>query len=220
MVLKLHGFPVSTCTLRVAVVLKELNVPFEFVPVDVRNRAHKTPEYLKIQPFGQIPYIDDDGFILYESRAICRYVAAKYRNASGPVLLPDVNTDPEKYGRFEQAASIEAFNFDAYALPAATELVFKPMFGNTTDEVRAKALMESLSKSLDVYDTILSNQKYLAGDNITLADLFHLSLASVMQSKEHINLADEKRPNVARWWNNITSRPSWEAVKGGVSSST
>lgn len=50
MVLKLHGMPASTCTFRVAVVLKEKNVPYEFVPVDVLGGAHKTPEHLKIQP--------------------------------------------------------------------------------------------------------------------------------------------------------------------------
>lgn len=51
MVLKLHGMTGSTCTKRVAVVLKEKNVTFEFVPVDVMAGAHKQPEYLKKQPY-------------------------------------------------------------------------------------------------------------------------------------------------------------------------
>ena len=55
MVLKLYGFPLSTCTKRVAVVLAEKKVPFEFFPVD---RADiKSEEYVKKQPFGQVPYI-------------------------------------------------------------------------------------------------------------------------------------------------------------------
>ncbi|TCD67245.1 hypothetical protein EIP91_000322, partial [Steccherinum ochraceum] len=98
MVLKLHGFVLSTCSLRVATVLKEFNVPFELVPVDITKGEQKSPAHVKIQPFGQIPYIDDDGFVLYESRAIARYIAAKYRNnVSGPALLPDLSTETEKY---------------------------------------------------------------------------------------------------------------------------
>jgi glutathione S-transferase len=58
MVLKFYGSAVSTCTRRVAVVLKEKEVPYEFIPVDVMKGENKTPEYLTKQPFGQVPYID------------------------------------------------------------------------------------------------------------------------------------------------------------------
>lgn len=57
MVLKLYGFPTSTCTLCVALVLKEKNVPFEFHMVDVAKGAHKAPGFVAHQPFGQVPYI-------------------------------------------------------------------------------------------------------------------------------------------------------------------
>jgi glutathione S-transferase len=57
MVLKLYGYNYSTCTRRVGAVLKEKNVPFEFIPVDLTKGEHKQPEYLKKQPFGVVPYI-------------------------------------------------------------------------------------------------------------------------------------------------------------------
>jgi glutathione S-transferase len=57
MVLKLYGSPVSICTRRVALVLREKEVPYEFILVDLPKAEHKTPEYLKKQPFGQVPYI-------------------------------------------------------------------------------------------------------------------------------------------------------------------
>jgi glutathione S-transferase len=57
MVLKLYGYRTSTCTRRVGVVLKEKNVPFEFIAVDLQKGEHKQPEYLKKQPFGVVPYI-------------------------------------------------------------------------------------------------------------------------------------------------------------------
>ena len=58
MVLKLYGSSPSTCTRRVATVLKEKEVPYEFVPVDVMKGENKTLEYLAKQPFGQVPYIE------------------------------------------------------------------------------------------------------------------------------------------------------------------
>lgn len=57
MTLKLYGSPSSTCTRRVALVLHEKKVPFEFVAVDIGQKEHKSPEYLKKQPFGEVPYI-------------------------------------------------------------------------------------------------------------------------------------------------------------------
>lgn len=57
MVLKLYGSANSTCTKRVAAVLHEKKVPFQFFEVDMMNGAGKTPEYLAKQPFGQVPYL-------------------------------------------------------------------------------------------------------------------------------------------------------------------
>ncbi|KAG6897266.1 hypothetical protein C0992_002918 [Termitomyces sp. T32_za158] len=121
MVLKLYGSPRSTCTQRVVTVLLEKQVPFEVIAVDLAQGEHKSPAYLEKQPFGQIPYIDDDGFILYESRAICRYIATKYAD-QGTKLIP---TDLKQYALFEQAASAEQSNFDASASAAVFENVFK-----------------------------------------------------------------------------------------------
>jgi glutathione S-transferase len=123
MVLKLYGVARSLPCLRVVLILKEKNVPFELINVDVQNAQHKTPEYLQKQPFGQIPYIDDDGFILYESRAICRYIALKYREQGTP-LIPDVN-DLKATALFEQAVSIEQNNFDPSAMGMAYEKLYE-----------------------------------------------------------------------------------------------
>lgn len=57
MVLKLYGMAKSTCTLRVAIVLKEKDVPFEFIAIDFKSGEHKSQSYLEKQPFGQVPYI-------------------------------------------------------------------------------------------------------------------------------------------------------------------
>jgi len=207
MVLTLYGFATSTCTRRVAVVCKELGIPYEFVAVNRAADEHKTPAYLERQPFGQVPVIDDDGFKLYESRAISRYLAAK----AGSPLLP--TSDPKELAEFEVAASIEYSNFDPLVSKIAFEKVAKPKRGLVTDETIVAERLAVLTAKLQAYEIILGKQKYLAGDEITLADLFHLPYGYRLV-KAGFDIFST--PNLKRWWDDISSRPSWQAVKDGA----
>lgn len=211
MVVKLVGSPISTCTKRSVLVLLEKKVDFEFVPIDFSKGEHKAPEFVAKQPFGQVPYLDDDGFIVYESRAIARYVAEKWASQGTP-LLP--LTDIKKKALFEQAASVETANFDAHAATAVYEKLFKPFFGLPADIPAYDAQIKKLEGKLDAYEVILGKQKYLAGDELTLADLFHLPYGALL-TDDGSNVITS-RPNVARWWKDITSRPSWLAIKDGI----
>ncbi|EFW18159.1 hypothetical protein D8B26_005003 [Coccidioides posadasii str. Silveira] len=210
MVLKLHGSPVSTCTKRVAMVLHEKNVPFEFHPVDLAKGEQKAPEFISRQPFGQVPYIDDDGFILYESRAISEYIATKYADQGTPLVPKDI----KDYALFRQGASIETSHFDSHASKLAYERFIKPIYGLQTSEEAAKQAEDLLNAKLDVYEQILSKQKYISGNALTLADLFHLPYGALLALCKCD--AIEKRPAVAKWFNELVSRPSWQAVQGGV----
>ncbi|KIY53072.1 glutathione S-transferase [Fistulina hepatica ATCC 64428] len=213
MVLKLYGIAMSHATKRVGMVLYEKRIPFELITVDMRNMAHKKPEYLAKQPFGSVPYLDDDGYIVYESRAICGYLEAKYPDR-GPRLAPSTD-DLKKYGAYQQALNIEAFNFDPAANGLFKEKVIKKLRGTGDPDPNVVAdFMATLNNKLDAYDAILSKQKYLAGDELTLADLFHLPYASVLPAVGCNYL--ETKPNVARWFKDISSRESWLAVQGGV----
>ncbi|KAF8645498.1 hypothetical protein AX16_007783 [Volvariella volvacea WC 439] len=213
MVLKLYGAPLSSCSLRVASVLHEKQVPFELVPINIAAAEHKTPEHLEKQPFGQVPYIDDDGFILYESRAICRYICEKYADQGTPLIPKDLKAR----ALFEQAASIESFNFDPYASGMAVERIFKPKFrGVPADDAAWAQHNAMLNAKLDAYERILSKQKYLAGDEITLADLFHVPygvLATTSGSD-----AITSRPNVKRWFDSLLERPSYQENKDRIKS--
>ena len=123
MVLTLYGYPLSTCTRRAAVILKEKNVSYKFVAIDVPKGEHKTPEYLAHQPFGQVPYLKDGDFVLYESRAIGRHVASKYA-AQGTPLLPDP-ANFEKTALVEQAISVEQSHFNPPTSSLTWELILK-----------------------------------------------------------------------------------------------
>jgi len=205
---KLYGPNYSTNTRRVAVVAKERNIPYEQIHVELAKAEHKRPEHVEHQPFGEVPYIVlDDGFELYESRAIGRYLATL---GSGPGLVP---TEPRARAKFEQAASIEYSQFDPIVCGILLERVFKQYWGATADEQRVQELLPQLERKLDAYEVILGRQKYLAGDEITLADLYHLPNGSILFDDVKLGGLD-KRPNVQRWWGEISSRPTWQAVKG------
>jgi glutathione S-transferase len=123
MVLKLHTHNMASCGRRVAVILFEKQVPFQLIEPDSATGEIKTPEWRAKQPFGQMPYIDDDGFILFESRAIARYIATKYAS-SGTNLLPDTN-DVKAMALVDQGISIETSNFNPVAEGLLSEKVMK-----------------------------------------------------------------------------------------------
>lgn len=72
MVLKLYGSAMSTSRVLVTILEKEL--PYEFILIDIAKGDQKSEEYRKLQPFGKVPVLDDDGFLMFESRAICKYL--------------------------------------------------------------------------------------------------------------------------------------------------
>ncbi|KAH7890953.1 hypothetical protein F5I97DRAFT_1840259 [Phlebopus sp. FC_14] len=209
--LTIHGFWRSSCTKRVALILHEKAVPFKLVEVPLGT--FKSPEHLKKQPFGQIPVLDDEGYVLYESRAIVRYINAKYA-AQGTTGLAPSTSDVHALGKFEMACSIEYSQFSPVVDRLMKEVIFKKAQGLTVDETIEKTLKTILEQKLDVYDQILAKQRYLAGENVTLADLFHVPecdlifkyAPDIVQSQIH----------VGKWWQEISSRKSWLAVKDGL----
>ncbi|KAG8923994.1 hypothetical protein FRC00_005628 [Tulasnella sp. 408] len=218
MVLTIIGHPSSGSTRRVKTVLIEKGIEYTLKPLDWAVAEHKSEAYLKLQPFGQIPVlIDEDGFTLFgvdrvpgsESRAITRYIASKYAE-QGTKLLPDPS-DAKAVALFEQAASIEQGNFDPYAYGIADEKVFNPMKGIPTDEKRLEYLIDTLNAKLDGYERILSKQKYLAGDELTIVDLWHIPYAEM--SEKFAPQVYEAHPKVNAWYKALKERPSWIKAK-------
>ncbi|KAG9035771.1 hypothetical protein FRB95_010539 [Tulasnella sp. JGI-2019a] len=165
-------------------------------------------QWLEKQPFGQVPYLDDDGFILYESRAIARYIAIKYAD-QGTKLVPD-SKDLKAVALLEQSISVETANFYPSAFGIAKEAIFAPMYGGKTDPVALKNHEDTLKAKLEGFERVLTKQMYLGGNEIGLADLFCLPYGTIAE-KVFPGIFDAT-PNVAKWWKSISSRPSWKRV--------
>jgi glutathione S-transferase len=135
---------------------------------------------------------DDDGFVLFESRTIARYIAAK----AGSPLLP---TDARGAALVSQASDGEAFNFNPFAEGITAQRVFNPRWGRECDEARVQDLSATLEGKIGAYERILAKSKYLAGEQVSLADLFHLPYGVYLAQQGFAFLEDEKKfPNVAR----------------------
>ncbi|KAG8721962.1 hypothetical protein FRC11_002810 [Ceratobasidium sp. 423] len=185
----------------------ELGVKYELNHVDLKGE-HKNPEYIvNMQPFGSIP--DGDGTRIYESRAIARYLVAKYGKDSA--LLPSPS-DPKAYGLFEQAASIEYSSFEPAASGVYLENLHarQVLVGREPHTTLVEKNRQTLLAKFEGYEHILSKQKYLGGDVFTLADLFHVPYGKA--TEPYVPGIFDSQPNVKRWWADITARESWKAV--------
>jgi glutathione S-transferase len=186
--------------------LEELGVEYKLENVDLMKGSHKSPEFLKIQPFGMIPAITDGDFTIYESRAIIRYLVDKYENKSL------VGKTVKERALVNQWWEVESQDFNPPTSSIVSQRVFKAMFGLTCDEQVVKEQVAKLEKVLDVYEAHLSTSKYLAGDFFSLADLSHLPYAFQLVNAAGLSELFTSRPHVSAWWNNISTRPTFQKV--------
>jgi glutathione S-transferase len=156
--MKLYHHPLSGHAHRARLFVSLLGLPHELVEVDLKAGEHKTPEFLKLNPFGQVPVLDDDGIVIADSNAILVYLAKK---AGRTDWLPEDPSGAAAVQRWLSAAAGEV----AYG-PAAARLI--TVFGAkyNADEVIARAHV--LLKRLE---SRLAEQDWLVGERPTIADV-------------------------------------------------
>jgi glutathione S-transferase len=203
--IKLYGNPNSTCTRKVMTVMAETGTPYEMSVIDLSKREHKQKPHTDRQPFGQIPTIEDDGFALFESRAICRYVSGK---AESPLLPKNL----QARATMEQWISVEQSNFS----PNAMKFIYQYIFKRPQDPAVLEAANVMLDKTFSVISVVLAKSPFLAGDTFTIADIVYMPYLEYLMlspAKETF----EKHPHVVAWWNRVSERPSWRKVVGRAS---
>jgi len=191
--IKLYNFPKSGHAHRIELMLSLLNLPTELVFVDLAKGAHKQPDFLALNPFGQVPVIDDNGTVIADSNAILVYLAKKYDNGT---WLPE---EPAAAARVQRWLSVAAGPL-AFG-PAAARLV--TVFGAAfnTDEVIARA-----HTLLKVIDAELAQAPFLAGSTPTIADIANYSY--IAHAPEG-NVSLEPYANVRSWLARIESLPGF-----------
>jgi len=158
--MKLHGHPVSGNTHRVKNFLHILGQEFDDITVDLPNRGHKAPEFLALNPLGQVPVLEDGDQVLRDSTAILVYLAAKLD--SDRTWLP---ADPALQGEVQQWLSVAVHEImDGPFVVRAIKL-----FGSPADADQANAKTSALFDN--VFEPHLTGNDWLVGDAPTIADI-------------------------------------------------
>lgn len=203
--MKVYGHPLSTCTRKVVMTLAEKGARFDFFAIDLFTGEQKRAAHLARHPFGVVPALDDDGFVLFESRAIQRYVD---RALGGASLVP---SDARACARMDQWLSVDQAYVAPHTRALAIERILKKHEGVAPDAALEAAAESSLARAFDVLDRALADHAWLAGDAISLADLSLLPYVASLPMLGAAHLV-ERTPHLAAWFERASARPSWRVA--------
>ena len=204
-----HGISFSPYVRAVIMALEIKGVPYRVEAMELRpvpGGLH-SDEHLAMHPFGRVPIIDHGNFRLYETQAILRYLDATFPNR------PLQSDDPRTIGRMSQAMGVlDCYMFSQVIRPLGAERVVKPrLMGLQPDEAVAAQALAAAETSLAALDRILGDSPFLAGDELTMADVMvapqiHL-IASVPEFRAL--MAGTRLP---AWFERMLSHPSMAAT--------
>lgn len=194
--LKIYGADLSTPSCKVRFVANALGLAYEYKRVDLVKGENKSEAHLRLHPGGKVPVIDDDGFVLFESNAITRYLAAKQESPLYPKGI-------------RQRAIVDQW-IDFVSHHVATSVsrvlfnrVFAPFLNVEVDERGISEGLSFLERFLPVVDEPLKERRYLAGSEMTLADF---NLLSALDPAEVAQVDLTGYLNITRWRKDLQSK--------------
>ncbi len=200
----LYGPSYSTYARTARLALEEKGVAYTLAEVDILSGANHAPEHLARHPFGKVPAFDHNGFALFETFAIIRYVDEAF---AGPSLQP---ADPKARARMTQiCAVLDAYGYSAFIGKLFWQLAIVPMQGGTLDQAVVAEGLAGSQKVLDVIEGLASGEAgSLCGGGVSLADLFLLPILEYVAMTPPGAVAIADRPKVAAWFAGFAQRPS------------
>jgi glutathione S-transferase len=205
----LYGLTRSVYTRIARLALEEKGVRYTLEEVEIFGPAGVPADHLARQPFGRIPAFAHDGFVLYETGAITRYVDEAF---AGTRLQPQ---EPRARARMSQVIGI----VDSYAYRPMIWGVFAarivaPEEGSVPDE---KLVAESLAKSVAccrALEEILGSSRWFTGDDVSLADLHALPVLLYFAMTQEGRDTLSAHPRLRAWLDSTAARPSVQRTKG------
>ena len=201
------GAAYSVYVRAVRLALAEKSVLYDLVEIDVFAPGGLSADYLLRQPFGRIPAFEHDGFRLYEATAIERYIDEAF---SGPPLQP---ATAQARARMNQATSIlDSYAYRTLIWDIYVERIVNPREGRSSDETRIAEALPRAGTCLKVLENIMEEGPWLAGAQLTLADLHAAPMFDYFRlTTEGENLLAAHR-GLSSWWTRIAARKSMSAT--------
>jgi len=201
-----HGIPGSPFLRSVEVALKEKGADYHLNAM--APDEHKGLEHLQRHPFGRIPAIEIDGFSLYETQAIIRYLDEAYPN---PPLTPG---NAAQRARMNQVIGIiECYFFPKAAAPIAFQRIIGPkLLGLPTDEAPIAEAMPMARVCFAELDRLLGDQPYFCGDKVSIADIMLAAQLDLLtETPEGAELIADT--GLEPWLTRMLARPSFVATQ-------
>jgi glutathione S-transferase len=197
--LQFYFHPLSTYARRVWMALLEKDIKFEPIEVDLVNREHREPAYLAKNPYGRVPAINDDGFVLYESSAILHYLESTH---PAPSLLP-----PDARGRAHVDMHLRLCDLQ-FARPTVT-IIFPKRFmpPERWDRAAMAQAKGEIEKHLEIVEQSIGDAGFLVADRFTIADIAYAPFLQFLPLMEI-----EPPPRVAAWRTLLLERASARAT--------
>jgi glutathione S-transferase len=198
--IKLYDFKSSPNCQRVKVVLEEKKLPYETVPIDLRKKEQKTPEYLQLNPYGKVPSLADGDVVLYESCIINEYLEDKYPKSP---LMP---ADPARRARARILID--------YGL-AQMESAYQKLRAESMKEEKERnpqvidSTKADVKKLLQRFENEIGDQPYLAGD-FSMVDA--ALIPRFIRLEGFGVLPDASMPRLARYMRRMKERPSVKTI--------
>jgi glutathione S-transferase len=197
--LKIWGRTNSVNVKKVLWAAEELGLKYERVDAGMQFGVTKTPEYMRMNPNSLVPTIEDDGFVLWESHTIVRYLAAKH--GAGKLCPAELRA----------RADAERWMDWAFTFQNAMRAVFWGLVRTPADKRDAKAIEESRVKSnqlaAEVLERSLEEKRYVTGAAFTIGDI---PLGCEIQRWMRVPIERPKLPNVEAWFERLCARPAYQ----------
>jgi glutathione S-transferase len=199
----LHYHPFSTFSRRVRIACIEKGIDAQLVEVDMVARAHRGPAYLALNPYGRVPTLEEDGFVLYESTAILEYLEATH--PTPPLVPADVR------GRALVAMHMKLCDIQL-ARQTGTIIFPKRFLPKERWDVAAMAqAKKEIEKHLEILETQVKGKQYLVGDRYSLVEVCYTPFVDFFPLMEIT-----PPPAVAAWVARMLERPSAKETRPSV----
>ena len=195
--LKLWGRTNSINVQKVLWCIEELGVPYERIDAGLKFGVVDTPEYRRMNPNGLVPTIQDDGFVLWESNAIVRYLAAKHGAGTFWPAEPHARADADRW-----------MDWQCTAFTPAQGPAFHGLIRTAPEKRDMNAIAQSITKAetfAALLDAHLSDRNFMAGDAFSVADI---AVGCAAHRWLNLPITREKRPNIDRWHATLQARPA------------
>ena len=201
-----YGTAGSTYVWSVRLALAEKGVAHELV--EVGFGAHRGEPHLSRHPFAKIPAFEHDGFQLYETQAILRYID------EGFPVAPLQSTDLHQFSRMNQIMGIvDAYAWPSIAAGVLVNRVLKPRMGLPADEAAISAALPRAQLCVSEISRLMGEQPYLTGDRVTLADLMVIPLFYFFGRVPEGEAPLAEHPNIRPWMRRMEERQSFQVTK-------